>query len=193
MAENFGLSVEDVTIRCDIPNHSAEETLALLKKLNCNRQLRKLFLESSSSMFACEDDDDTEGYITPLIKSLGKIIETSNRLEALSLGCIDIRTSISTILKLLSQHHAKHLKTLCLASIRDDPNKHNFVELDYERIFNPFVRLSILTLDYEFVNDSLLKALDSGRMERLVIHVHGWNYRYLGTSDSAWRTFAYKK
>ncbi|XP_076169743.1 F-box only protein 33 [Ptiloglossa arizonensis] len=195
LGESFGLSVQDVTIRCDKPNHSADETLALLKKLSCNSQLRKLFLESSSSSFEYEDDEDINGHVTPLIKPLVKIIETSNCLEALSLGCIEeLTASADVILEPLRLHHAKHLSVLSLASVRDDPDDYDFLELglDYELFFNSFIRLSILTLDYDFISDSLLKALDTGTMERLVIHVHGWNEHYAGTTDSAWQIFVQK-
>lgn len=195
LGENFGLSVREVTIRCDTPNHSVEEALSLLKKLSCNRQLRKLFLESSSSSFEYDDDnDDSPGYTTPLIKSLVKIIETSNRLEALSLGCIEeLTASAAMLLEPLRLHHAKHLTTLSLASVRDEPDDYDFLQFDYEFVFSSFVRLSILTLDYEFITDYLLQALDNGTMERLVIHVHGWNDHYLGTTDSAWQNFIQKK
>ncbi|XP_029055392.1 F-box only protein 33 [Osmia lignaria lignaria] len=194
LGENFGLSVREVTIRCDTPNHSVEEALSLLKKLSCNRQLRKLFLESSSSSFEYDDDnDDSPGYTTPLIKSLVKIIETSNRLEALSLGCIEeLTASAAVLLEPLRLHHAKHLTTLSLASVRDEPDDYDFLQFDYEFVFSSFVRLSILTLDYEFITDYLLQALDNGTMERLVIHVHGWNDHYLGTTDSAWQNFIQK-
>ncbi|XP_078043910.1 F-box only protein 33 [Augochlora pura] len=194
LAESFGLSVHEATIRCDTPNHSADETLAILKKLSCNRQLRKLFLESSSSSFEYEDDEDINGYATPLIKPIIKIIETANHLEALSLGCIEeLTASAGVLLQPLRMNHAKHLTTLSLASVRDDPD-YNFCELgfDYELFFNSFIRLSILTLDYEFISDTLLKALDNGVMERLVIHVHGWNDNYAGTSEMAWQMFVQK-
>ncbi|XP_076248567.1 F-box only protein 33 [Calliopsis andreniformis] len=200
LKENFGLSVQDVTIRWDTTNHSAHEALAILNKLGCNRQLRKLFLESSSNTFRQEDQDINEydRYVSALIVALVKIIERSDRLEALSLGCIEGLTVHSgVILTALCAKHAKHLTTLSLASVKDDPDAYDVLkceDLDYicRCIFNSFSRLSLLTIDYNFVNDTLLEALNSGTMERLVIHVHGWNDNYLGTTDSAWRNFVQK-
>ncbi|XP_017885879.1 F-box only protein 33 [Ceratina calcarata] len=190
LADSFGLSVQEVTIMCGTPNYCAEEILALLEKLEYNRQLRKLFLESSSSNFEYED---SEKYTGALVSSIIKVINTTDHLEALSLGCIeDLATSANLILLHLHKRHAKHLTTLSLASVRDDPDDHNFFKFGCEDMFNSFTRLSLLTIDYEFVSDSLLKALDSGTLERLVIHVHGWYDQHVGTTDGAWRTFVQK-
>lgn len=171
-----------------------------MKKLSCNRQLRKLFLDSSSNSFGHEYNKDINGYnnyvTNPLIQSLVKIIETSNRLEVLSLGCIKkLRANADVILRPLCLHHAMHLTTLSLASVRDEPENYDLEQFEsgYEFFFNSFARLSILTLDYEFVNDYLLEALDNGIMERFVIHVHEWNDNYSGTTNRAWQMFVQKK
>lgn len=132
-------------------------------------------------------------YRFTLIESIANIIETSNYLEALSLGCSEeLIMNMFVILEPLRLHHAKHLTHLSLASVKDDPDYYDFFELD-NTIFNSFIRLSVLTLDYEFVSDSLLKALDNGCMQRLVIHVHGWKNDYPGTTNTAWQMFSQKK
>ena len=181
--------MQEVTIICDISNYCAKETLALLKKLRYNRQLRKLFLEPSNSTFECEDNTKWA-----LVNSLINIIKKSDHLEALSLGCIeDLTGSARQILVHLRNCQAKHLTTLSLASVKDDPDDYNVLNSGYGHMFNSFTKLSILTLDYEFLSNSLLKALNSGTMERLVIHVHGWHYQYSGPTDSSWQTFVQKK
>lgn len=193
--------MQEATIRGDASSRSAHETLAILEKLSCNRQLRKLFLESSSNSFEHEDQDINEydKYVRSLMESLVKTVETSDHLEALSLGCIEELTArCSAIMTPLREKHAKHLTTLCLASVKDDPDAYEFLKFqDAEEIcrtfISSFIRLSVLTIDYNFANDSLLKALNSGTMERLVIHVHGWSDSYLGTTDGAWRNFVQKK
>lgn len=132
-------------------------------------------------------------YRSTLIESVANIIETSNYLEALSLGCTEeLIVNMFIILEPLRLHHAKHLTHLSLASVKDDPDYYDFFELD-NTIFNSFIRLSVLTLDYEFVSDTLLKALDNGCMQRLVIHVHGWKNDYPGTTNMAWQMFSQKK
>lgn len=128
-----------------------------------------------------------------LVKSVVNIIETSNCLETLSLGCREeLIKNLSLILEPLRLHHSKHLTHLSLASVKDDPDYYDFFELD-NSIFNSFIRLSILTLDYEYVSDTLLEALDNGCMQRLVIHIHGWKEDYPGTTNMAWQIFVQKK
>ncbi|GAB1865407.1 F-box only protein 33 [Camponotus japonicus] len=196
LANYFALSVHEATIRWDKPIHIdyVGETYKLLKQLSHNKQLRKLFLEFNSNAydFPFDNEDDSNCYRFTLIESIANIIETSNYLEALSLGCSEeLIMNMFVILEPLRLHHAKHLTHLSLASVKDDPDYYDFFELD-NTIFNSFIRLSVLTLDYEFVSDSLLKALDNGCMQRLVIHVHGWKNDYPGTTNTAWQMFSQK-
>ncbi|XP_024870381.1 F-box only protein 33 [Temnothorax curvispinosus] len=197
LANRFALSVHEATIRWDIPRYvnCIGETYRLLKKLGQNRQLRKLFLEFNSNTYDLSfDNEDDSNYKSSasLVKCVVNIIETSNCLETLSLGCREeLIMNLSTILEPLRLHHAKHLTHLSLASIKDDPDYYDFFELD-NSIFNSFIRLSILTLDYEYVSDTLLEALDNGCMQRLVIHIHGWKEDYPGTTNMAWQMFVQK-
>lgn len=127
------------------------------------------------------------------MESLVKIIETSNCLEGLSLGCIEeLTSSASMILEPLQHYHAKHLTSLCLASVKDDPDHYDFLELDTS-LFSSFCRLTVLTIDYDYVNDTLLNSLDNGVLEKFVIHVHGLDDDYPGTSNQAWENFTQKK
>ncbi|KAL6263303.1 hypothetical protein P5V15_006101 [Pogonomyrmex californicus] len=197
LANRFALSVHEATIRWDIPRYinCVGETYRLLKKLGHNKQLRKLFLEFNSNFYDSPfDNEDVSTYksSTALVECVINIIETSNCLETLTLGFREeLIVHISAILEPLRLHHSKHLTHLSLASIKDDPDCYDFFELD-NTIFNSFIRLSILTLDYEYVSDTLLVALDNGCMQRLVIHIHGWKEDYPGTTNGAWQMFVQK-
>ncbi|XP_011165791.1 F-box only protein 33 [Solenopsis invicta] len=199
LTNRFALSVHEATIRWDKPRYinCIGETYRLLKKLGRNRQLRKLFLEfhSDKHTYDCFFDNEFDSNYkssTSIVKSIVNIIETSNCLETLSLGCREeLIVDLSMILEPLRLHHSKHLTHLSLASIKNDPDYYDFYELD-NSIFNSFIRLSILTLDYEYVSDTLLEALDNGCMQRLVIHIHGWREDYLGTTNMAWQMFVQK-
>lgn len=215
LVDCFGLSVQEVTIRCDTINKYINETTKLLKKLSFNRQLHKLFLESNMEWPVNGVNSEEERYFTTLIKrqqfyscnncfshafgvslmtSLVRLVKTTQKLEALSLGCIEeLTANASLMLEPLQLYHSKHLTHLSLASVKDDSEHYDFLELE-DSTFKSFVNLSILTLDYDFLSDALLKSLDNGLMKRLVIHVHGWHDDYaVGTSNEAWQYFVEKK
>lgn len=186
----FKFSVQEVTIRCDSSNSLVLEALYVLKKLTENRQLRKLFLEPSKCMFEYPNEEVNGD---KFLKHLLNIVETSNSLEALSLGCIEeLAEDLTCILEPLKNNHANRLAHLALASVKDDPERYDFLELDCS-LFKKFQRLSMLTIDYDHLSDDLLLALDNGLMQRLVIHVHGWNGDYEGASNNAWIAFTQKK
>ncbi|XP_033222003.1 F-box only protein 33 [Belonocnema kinseyi] len=198
LVSSFGLSVHDVTISCETSGNYVKDAVTLLKKLSNNRQLRKLFLEPTSCMFDLpirrteNEDDGFKAFSAPVMESLLKIMETTNNLEALSLGCIEeLTASASVLLEPLQHYHAKHLTHLSLASIKDDPDHYDFLEFDCS-VFSSFCRLRVLTVDYDYVSDILLNALDNGVLERLVIHIHGLDDDYPGTSNQAWENFTQK-
>ena len=190
MSSWFKFSVQDVTIRCESADNFVKEAMFILKKLSGNTQLRKLFLEPTRCMFEYYTEEVNSD---KLLKQLLAIIKRSNCLEALSLGCIEeLSEDLSDILESLKQNHANHLTHLSLASIKEDPDRYDFSELECS-VFHHFHKLSILSIDYDHVCDDLLNALNSGIMERLVIHVHGWNGDYIGASNETWEAFTMKK
>ncbi|XP_067207460.1 F-box only protein 33 isoform X2 [Linepithema humile] len=191
LTDRFALSVQEATIRWDTPKYidCMNETYRILKKLSPNKQLKKLFLEFYGSAYSPKRCNYYR--YTSMIRSLVNIIETSNCLEALSLGCmVELIENQFIFLEPLRLHHAKHLTHLSLASVKDTL-EYNDLKIDTS-FFNSFVRLSVLTLDYEFVSDTLLKALDNGCMQRLVIHVHSWKESYPGATNRAWQLFVQK-
>lgn len=162
----------------------------ILKKLCYNKNLRKLFLEPSRCFF---EYPTREINAQKLQKLLLNIIERAKNLDTLSLGCIEeLIEDPNVILEALKKHQASNIVTLSLASIKDDPDHYEFLEIQ-QSLFQSFNKLVILSIDYDHINDNLLSSLSSGIMERLVIHVHGWSVEYLGASNEVWRIFAQKK
>ncbi|XP_057331551.1 F-box only protein 33 [Microplitis mediator] len=196
LGDCFGLSVQNATVRCQIP-HCSLELEKLLRNLCENRNLRRLFVEPSTSTFewsfTCYDDMEAlETWTESLYLSIIKIIETSKRLEALTLGCVEeLVLNAGEVLEMLGYYHGKHLTHLGLASVKEDPENYQFVILN-SITFQQFISLTILTLDYDYLNDTMLGSLTSGTLERLVVHVHNWKENYTGTSDDAWELFTQK-
>ncbi|XP_048508438.1 F-box only protein 33 isoform X1 [Athalia rosae] len=197
LANCFGRSVREATIKWDTAGHCVNETSKLLTKLSFNIHLRKLFLEPSSCLFEwptrwTSPKDEGRAICTPLMGPLLKIVKNALSLQALSLGCAEeLAASAGLILSPLKQHQANHLTHLSLASVKYDPDDYILTELDTS-VFRSFRRLSILTIDYDYVDDNLLKALDNGLMERLVIHVHGLEENHPGTTNDCWLSFVDK-
>ncbi|KAH0551261.1 F-box only protein 33 [Cotesia glomerata] len=196
LADCFGLSVQNATVRCQIP-HCSFELEKLLRNLCENRNLRRLIVEPSTSTFewsftSYDDMEALETWTESLYLSILKIIETSKRLEALTLGCVEeLVLNAGEILEVLGYYHGKHLTHLGLASVKEDPENYQFVILN-SITFQQFISLTILTLDYDCLNDTMLESLTSGTLERLVVHVHDWKENYHGTSDHAWELFTQK-
>jgi hypothetical protein len=53
--------------------------------------------------------------------------------------------------------------------------------------------LQILSVDYDYVNDSMLAALGEVGLVRFIIHVHGIEETHPGTSNAAWTNFVHQK
>lgn len=123
-----------------------------------------------------------------------KIIETSQCLNTLSLGCIEdlCIESADAILEGLQAHQAKNLRHLSLASVKDDFNQCDS-PLYNTIMFSSFVTLTTLTIDYQHVTDNLLLALDNGQMQRIVIHVHDSITSHDSASNDTWENFVRNK
>lgn len=133
-------------------------------------------------------------WLRPILDSLLKIINTSKQLEALTLGCFEELTARSgeIVTALCSNNHERYITHLGLASVKDDPEDYECAIIDPPTL-RSFNRLTVLTIDYENLSDSLLGALSHGVLRRLVVHVHSWNNDLPGTSNAAWQTFNQKK
>lgn len=53
--------------------------------------------------------------------------------------------------------------------------------------------LQILSVDYDYVSDSMLAALSEVGLLRFIIHVHGIEEAHPGTSNAAWANFVHQK
>lgn len=122
------------------------------------------------------------------------IIKTSKRVEVLTLGCLEDLAARSgeIVAALSSSHHERYVTHLGLASVKDDPEHYKCATLDLLTL-RSFERLTVLTIDYDNVSDSLLGALSYGNLMRLVIHVHNLYKNLPGTTNAAWQSFVQKK
>ncbi|XP_011313575.1 F-box only protein 33 [Fopius arisanus] len=189
LADCFALSVQNATIRCQTP-HWSPELESLLRNFQDNRNLKKLIIEPTSSTFEWTTNlNDSCIWTERIYKSLLKIISTTKQLKVLTLGCNeDLSVRSRELIDTLILHHGKQLTHLGLASVKEDPENYESIHLN-PIIFRQFESLVVLTLDYEHLNNILLDSLTSGTLERLVVHIHDWQYDHPGTSNESWQRF----
>ncbi|XP_034944070.1 F-box only protein 33 [Chelonus insularis] len=192
LADRFALSVEKATVKCDI--NCCIELACLLENLCRSRNLRKLMIEPSLStsqwVNGFLDLHENETLSKSIHLSIISIIKNTKRLETLTLGCVeDITLFAREILECLSSYHSEHLTHLGLASVKEIPDNYKVISLD-SLVFNNFKHLTILTIDYDHLNDILLDSFTTGTLERLVVHVHDW-HQNRGASNRSWILFTH--
>lgn len=193
LADCFGLSVQNAIVKCQTP-FCTPDLERLLSNFRDNRNLRKLFMETTTGTFSWirNDNEIIDMGTEPIYHSIIKIIETSKQLEALTLGCIEeLSVKSMEIVEELAHHHGSSLTHLGLASVKEDPENYE-CHLLSNIALRQFQSLIILTLDYDYLSDSMLESLTSGTLERLVIHVHNWKEDHPGTTNTAWLIFKEK-
>ncbi|XP_071448888.1 F-box only protein 33-like [Hetaerina americana] len=170
------------------------EVARVLQKLSENSFVRRLILKPSHCRFECPGIEREKLHFIErnIISPLKTIIKHSRELEALSLGCSEELATYSCILlNLLGRFQSRSLRQLHLASVKDDPNNYIILDLDYT-LFQPFHMLQVLSLDYDYVSDSLLEIFtkpSNGGLKCLIIHVHGITKHHPNTSNQAWSLF----
>ncbi|KAL7300516.1 hypothetical protein TKK_0006515 [Trichogramma kaykai] len=189
LADTYYASVREVTIRCDSAEVFTREALNILEKLKCNRQLRKLIIEPTRCMF---EESSEECNPDIFIKQVENLLRNSKYLETFNLGCIEEATEdLNPWLEILTQNSTNSLKHLCLASVKEDPQHYDYLELQVS-LFKNFTQLTLLAIDYDHLSNDLLLSLNNGKLERLVVHVHSYNGEYMGTDNNAWLAFTQK-
>lgn len=169
-----------------------KEAARVLQKLCGNENLRRLFLVPSHCRCECpgRENDKKLFFEKNVLKPLQALVQQSRRLEALSFGCSeDLACYSGPVLSLLSRHQAGSLRCLQMASVKDDPDDYLLSDLD-PTLFRSFKILQVLSLDYDYVSDSLLNVLGDIGLVSFIIHVHGIEDTHPGTTDAVWNSFA---
>ncbi|XP_067002724.2 F-box only protein 33 [Anabrus simplex] len=169
-----------------------QEAARVIQKLCDNDHLRRLFLFPSHCRLECpgKEGDGRQFFERHLLKPLQMLVRQCRKLEALSLGCSeDFACYAGRVLDLLARYQAGSLRYLKLASLKDDPDDYLLLDLD-PAVFRSFHMLQVLSLDYDYVSDSLLGVLCNLGLKRFIIHVHGIVESHPGTTNAAWTAFS---
>lgn len=127
------------------------------------------------------------------IQAIEEIVQGCRKLKHLSFGCSEeLQAYSSSMLDSLAQHHGKHLESLHLASVKEDSEEYGIVDLDIYQL-RKFTNLQHLSIDYDFVDRSLIEAftLNSATpLRTLVIHVHGVDPAHEMIPNPLWQQFS---
>lgn len=111
-------------------------------------------------------------------------------MEHLSLGCIEELLDLAEyFLEPLAEHQATCIRSLHLSSIKDVPGSYFIYDIN-SSIFQAFLNLESLSIDYDYMSDQLLETLSHPHrrpLSRLNVHVHSFNYRVPAISSTAWK------
>ena len=156
--------------------------------VNCQR-LSRITFEPTTSLVGSQ----THNYVlmARLLSSIEILISRCQSLEHISLGCLQQLLNHSpSLLTILAQYHCNSIKCIYLASIKEDPDYYPVLELP-SRLFEPFLKLQVLTIDFDNVTDDLLQCLSmKGTLKKLIINVHGIDEQHQGVSKSSWSQLA---
>ncbi|XP_063221046.1 F-box only protein 33 [Bacillus rossius redtenbacheri] len=191
----FAKSLHHVTVSFDWSSGlSVKEASKVLTKLGLNNILRTLVLkpwynrtDNPERKFGLAERYNVieRQFVVPL----EAVIQQSRALETLNLGCSEELVAYAgPVLELLALHQPRSLRHLGLASVKEDPDNYQLVDLD-PKWFMAFQKLQVLSLDYDYMNDGLLAALSVITLCRLVVHVHGIHESHPHTSEQSWAMF----
>ncbi|KAI5709511.1 hypothetical protein M8J75_000790 [Diaphorina citri] len=180
IAQCIAPKVKHLTVSFDSISALCLQLLAnILEEVSFNAKVKRVVLNPSHCSFQ-KDGAFIQRFI---VKRLLDIIENSDALEIISLGCSEqLFQSSVQLLDSLVKHHRNSLKCLMLSTLRDDPDHYELPNLDVSLIGS-----FMCSIDYDYVSDKFLQSLSAcPQMTRLVIHVHGILDNHPGTTEYAW-------
>lgn len=123
------------------------------------------------------------------IECLIKIIKRAHCLEHLSLGCIEELLDLAKyFIEPIAKYQASCIRSLHVSSVKEVPDSYVIYNINCS-IFQTFMNLESLSIDYDYMSDQLLDTLSQPRrrpLRRLNVHVHSFHNRPQ-TSSSAWK------
>ncbi|KAI1301660.1 F-box only protein 33 [Halotydeus destructor] len=161
--------------------------------------LRRLSTQNNNAAkFSSLTDNGHASYelIDCLWFSLRSLIKNARGIERVALGGIEeLMNRVPELLTVLNQvdAHRHTLQSLHLATIKEDPDYYQLFDVE-PNMFLPLASLKVLSIDFDYVSDELLKVLAKHEsLEKIVIHVHGIDDEHPGVSKSSWSLLANKE
>lgn len=186
----------EVTIIFDFLNvYHIDKVRRILYKIARNEHLQGIRFKTNSvglavpgEKYADEDLVDVEKIFVEPLKML--LSRKRASVKTFDLGAIECLTYYAAdFLKSLSNPH--ELEEITFASIKYDPSHYPILAVEHV-FFEKCTSLQVLSLDYDTLNDEILKTLQILPLKKFLICVHGVERTHPGISETAWAEFSSK-
>lgn len=106
------------------------------------------------------------------------------------MGCAEeLLDQSDRIIELLARNHANTLESLHIATVKEDSENYEIVDMDMND-FDLFKNLQSLSIDYDHLSNELLKNFidcQKAKLLNLCIHVHGVHPHWEKITNGSWR------
>ncbi|RWS05479.1 F-box only protein 33-like protein [Dinothrombium tinctorium] len=120
-----------------------------------------------------------------LLNAIQTFVARNPGLQHLSLGCLEeLLNATPSLLSIMAQN-SKSIQSLHLSTVKEDPDYYPVHDIPL-CLFEPFVSLRALSIDYDYICDEFLTILAKKPLEKLIINVHGLDEEHPGVKRSSW-------
>ncbi|KAK6179031.1 hypothetical protein SNE40_011479 [Patella caerulea] len=190
LAANCGRFIREAVVKFNSRDATeVRECAKLLDILSKNKNLERFSLQPSSCHIVWSEQE-TEHIIDNYLDNIEELIRNARRLSHFSLGCVEeLLVHSNSLVQLMVQHHSKNLKSLHLASVKEDSEHYGIIEFDTSLICS-FQCLTKLSIDYDYLTNELLHNftdIRKAKLEKLCIHIHGISPEHEIVTNATWR------
>lgn len=126
-----------------------------------------------------------------MLDTLGTLVEHSNHLECLSLGCIgEFTDHADFLLPKLACLHGTKLQALHISSVKEDPDSYGLIDMP-SHLFATFTHLQHLGIDFDYLSNHFLDIFAANNraapLKTLIVHVHGIDPQQEKIHNQTWR------
>uniref|UniRef100_A0A1L8DCK6 F-box domain-containing protein n=1 Tax=Nyssomyia neivai TaxID=330878 RepID=A0A1L8DCK6_9DIPT len=164
-------------------------TEILMTICSTNERLVSLTLKPTQSQFVLPRQFAADNFIhSGLIEPIKKVLGRRNpALQHLNLGCCE-QLVVYGMEFLRALSCPQELRLLAMGSVKENPGYYYVGNLEAS-LFDKCTNLRLLSIDYDFLSDELLRVLQLLNLKRLILHIHAFDKSHTGTSEGAWRSF----
>ncbi|KAK3097965.1 hypothetical protein FSP39_014870 [Pinctada imbricata] len=189
LAERCGRFVREAVLRFNSHNMTeVRESSRILGVLSANKNLQYFSLQPSSCHV--EWPENQSNFIDRYVRSIENVIVHSRKLHHFSLGYSEeLLLNSPRFIELLGRSHGHSLSKLYLASVKEDSENYDTIELD-DYHFQSFRNLTHISLDFDYLSNSILHSFvdrQKAKLQQMILHIHGVSSTHERITNASWR------